>query len=331
VGENLALSGLIWEIKTLGAQVPLWIASKRLARSVVDEEAAEVLEKASFTGPDSLTAQHHLAVHWHAKALGLAGVDSDETERAFEKAYSYWAALVASNEFWARAVSLGQRGSDRFRPQVVDEMRAELPGWLLTVHETIVARVAHHEDASMPLAARHQRILLAAPFANAVEACRQRLVDAFAARTVTEKPSIKELEQVGERLVRYCELDPDYAPAHIELLSVLTSGGVEAAWGNADVPAMERAVARGRRSKQRLEDTLADPKALSEDQQRTAHNVIAGIISIEAFILYKHMFRYDVSPDARVIAKRRIRSMVQAALERAPATVLALWLDKEVP
>ncbi|OLS99035.1 hypothetical protein BJF90_39955 [Pseudonocardia sp. CNS-004] len=121
-------------------------AIARLAAGDVDGAAQVWLDQVNGDGADAGIAAHNIAILRHIQALETPGGVPVAT---WLDALTAWDAAIVSNAVWQRVLARAARIDERrLLPSAVDELRAELPRALLTVHAGRIVRAAEDDDTA---------------------------------------------------------------------------------------------------------------------------------------------------------------------------------------
>lgn len=213
-------------VKTKRSAGALAEAESLFKESPSNDDAARLLLDFIAAYPEDSVAQHHLAIHSHSRAFELEAEGNAEFEAAFCEAHKCWQQLMACEDFWDGLCARGrENGGDRFLTSTVDEARVRLPRWLLEFHVKQVLTNRRSQDEALKLKTRrHMRVILTAPFPEAVAACREEIFHAFCELAVQYEHGGNQsdnLEKAAAIIEDYLELDPKYLDARREHLRFL--------------------------------------------------------------------------------------------------------------
>jgi len=186
------------------------------AGEVYHPEAQRIWEERLKSSPNDHAAVHHLAVLHHARAYDLENEGKDEAFKEWEKALDLWARLWECDAFWSELKEKGRQLSDLFNDNEFDELRNNLPRFLLQVHESLTRSLLH---GNIERAKRHWQLLLNSPFpAEVREEFRAGFYQEMAGG-VDEHCRQRQYPEAVKRLRRFLEFDPTYVPALRDLVA----------------------------------------------------------------------------------------------------------------
>lgn len=270
--ERLFEDLLLWEKESAHEIAYSLLAS---AEDVYHPEALKIWEKRLQSSPADFVALHHLAIMHHARAYDLESQMSAEAFSEWEKALILWSGLHRCGEFWEEREARGKGLGDRFDPRELEELRKELPLYLLEVHADLVREYYRSADSSR--SGRHMGIILQARFPEEIkEGLHYSLYKELTAG-VEADVNARNFEAAVIKTEKYLSIDPEYRKALRDVVDLFNKWN-DGYFAAKDYRSIEKIVRRAARYVERLEKIGAGEMGVLVSEVLSEHYWSEGLM-----------------------------------------------------